>query len=50
MSTVGIDGDYLYGLDMPGADMYFLAIKVIMVLFVLLVMAWMLYPRYRSCR
>jgi hypothetical protein len=50
MSTLGIDGDYLYGLDMPGADGYFLAIKVIIVLIVLLIAVWMLYPRCRSCR
>jgi len=47
MSTVGIDGDPLYGMGIPGADEYLLAIEMVTALFVILIAAWMLYPRLR---
>ncbi|MCX6672601.1 MAG: hypothetical protein NTY37_02350 [Methanothrix sp.] len=43
---MGIDGDFLYGLNMAGANEYLLAIQVMISLFVILFAAWMLYPRY----
>jgi len=48
ISTVGLDGDFLYGLNMNGASEYLLAIQLIVALFVLMFFAWMLYPRIRK--
>lgn len=50
ISTVGLDGDFLYGLNMAGASEYLLAIQLIVAIFVVLLFAWMLYPQIRTIR
>lgn len=50
ISTVGLDGDFLTGLNMNGAGEYFLAIQLVVALFVIMFFAWMLYPQIRTIR
>jgi hypothetical protein len=45
ISTVGIDGDFLSGINMAGADGYLLAIQTIVILSLIIIVAWMTYPR-----
>ena len=40
ISTVGIDGDFLSGFNIAGADEYLLALKILIVLFVILIVVW----------
>jgi len=42
ISTVGIDGDFLTGFNIAGADEYLLALKILIVLFVILFVVWKL--------
>jgi hypothetical protein len=44
ISTVGIDGDFLSGFNIAGANEYFLALKILIVLFVVLIVVWKLRP------
>ena len=48
MSTVGIDGDFLYGINIAGANEYLLAIQAIVVLSVIFIAVWMIYPRFQT--
>jgi hypothetical protein len=48
ISTVGIDGDFLYGINMAGANEYLLAIQAIIVLFMVIIAVWMIYPRFQA--
>ena len=46
ISTVGIDGDFLSGFNIPWANEYLLAIKIFIALFVILFVVWGLHlPR-----
>jgi hypothetical protein len=40
ISTVGIDEDFLSGFNIAGADEYLLALKMLIVLFVILIAVW----------
>jgi hypothetical protein len=50
ISTVGIEGDFLSGFNIAGADDYLLALKMLVVLLVILIMVWKMQllstPRY----
>jgi hypothetical protein len=48
ISTVGIDGDFLYGINIAGANEYLLAIQAIIVLSVIFIAVWMIYPRFQA--
>jgi len=37
---VGIDGDFLSGFNIAGANEYFLALKILIALFIILFVAW----------
>lgn len=50
ISTVGLDGDFLYGLNIAGASEYLLAIQLIVALIVVLLFAWVFYPQIRTIR
>jgi hypothetical protein len=43
ISTVGIDGDFLSGFNIPGANEYLLALKILIALFVILIVVWKLH-------
>ncbi|MDD2836222.1 MAG: hypothetical protein PHY05_08745 [Methanothrix sp.] len=40
ISTVGIEGDFLSGFNIAGANEYLLALKMLIVLFVILIAVW----------
>jgi len=40
ISTVGIDGDFLSGFNIPWANEYFLAIKILIALCIILFVLW----------
>jgi hypothetical protein len=40
ISTVGIDGDFLSGFDIAGANEYLLALKILIILIVVLTIGW----------
>jgi len=42
ISTVGIDGDFLSGFNIAGANEYLLALKILIFLFVILFAVWKL--------
>jgi len=44
ISTVGIDGDFLSGFNIAGANEYLLALKILIVLFFILIVVWKLHP------
>jgi len=44
ISTVGIDGDFLSGFNIPWANEYLLALKILIALFVILFVVWWLHP------
>ena len=43
ISTVGIDGDFLSGFNIAGANEYLLALKILIALFVILIVVWKLH-------
>jgi len=43
ISTVGIDGDFLSGFNIPWANEYLLALKILLALFVILFVVWRLH-------
>jgi len=43
ISTVGIDGDFLSGFNITGANEYLLALKILIVLFVTMIVVWKLH-------
>ena len=40
ISTVGIDGDFLTGFDIAGANEYLLALKILTILIIVLTLVW----------
>jgi hypothetical protein len=43
ISTVGIEGDFLSGFNIAGANEYLLALKILIILFVTLIVVWKLH-------